>query len=90
MELLLPLAILGLAVFVEELLRLWYTSSTLIHRSTTPVTTSDSAKPQTPPPESENIVWVRVQDYYGQSHRLVSDSTLREHGKKARAHSSGI
>jgi hypothetical protein len=90
MEPLLPLAILGLAMFIEELLRIWYTSSTLIRRSTMPVTTSASVKPQTLPPESESIVWVKGQDSYGQYLKLASASTLREHGKKARAHSSGI
>lgn len=90
MEPLLPLALLGLAVFIEELLRIWYISSTLIRRSTMPVTTSASVKPVTQQPESGIIVWVEVRDSYGQFHRLVSDSTLRERGKKARAHSSGI
>jgi hypothetical protein len=90
MEPLLPLSLLGFVIFVEELLRIWYTSSTLIRRTTMPVTTSDSQKPVTQNPDSENTVWVRVQDSYGQYLKLESASALREHGKKARAHSSGI
>lgn len=84
-----PIGLLGLYFFVRELIHLWYTSSISTRRSTTPVTTSASVKPVTLPPESESIVWVRVQDSYGQYLRQVLDSKLRERGKKARAHSSG-